>query len=181
MGSWRDMSQSDRDRLNRWYDLPGVPASVAAGDMRFQGIYTVPVERAAPEAEEDAPGTARDEEHTTLDPSFNRTTEVRVVDPATGGAKGSKLARFDLLPAEALTLVAEHFGRGAEKYEDRNWERGYKWSLSFAAMQRHAWAFWGGESLDPETQSHHLAAVVFHALALMTYESRDAGTDDRSN
>lgn len=109
-----------------------------------------------------------------------RAEEMRVVDPKTGGAKGSKLARFDLLPPEALFMVAEHFGRGAEKYEDRNWERGYKWSLSFAAMQRHAWAFWGGESTDAETQSHHLAAVVFHALALMTYEARGLGTDDRS-
>lgn len=106
--------------------------------------------------------------------------EVRVVDPKTGGAKGQKLARFDLLPPAALRKVAEHYGRGAAKYEDRNWQRGYAWGLSFGAMQRHAWAFWGGESLDPETKSHHLAAVVFHALALMTFEEQGLGTDDRS-
>lgn len=106
--------------------------------------------------------------------------EVRIVDPETGGEKGQKLARFDLLPPAALRQVAEHYGTGAAKYEDRNWERGYKWGLSFGAMQRHAWAFWNGESLDPETKTHHLAAVVFHALTLMTYEDKGLGTDDRS-
>src|SRR5512146_2965093 len=89
-------------------------------------------------------------------------TEVRVVDPNTGGEKGSKLARFDLLPVLPLTELAEHFGRGAKKYADRNWERGYKWSLSFAALMRHAWAFWGGEDIDPETGTPHIIAVAWH-------------------
>lgn len=105
--------------------------------------------------------------------------EVRVTSES-GGQKGQKLARFDLLPVEPLTEVARLYGRGAEKYADRNWELGYPWSLSFAAMQRHAWLFWGGESIDPETQRHHLASVVFHALALMEFEARSKGTDDRS-
>ena len=105
--------------------------------------------------------------------------EVRVTS-ATGGQKGKKLARFDLLPVQPLIEVARLYGAGAEKYDDRNWELGYAWSLSFAAMQRHAWAFWGGESIDPETQRHHLASVIFHAMALMEYEARRKGTDDRS-
>lgn len=105
--------------------------------------------------------------------------EHMVVDPVTGGAKGSKLARFDLLPYDALTLVAEHFGKGASKYADRNWERGYDWGLSMAALQRHLAAFWSGEDVDEETDSLHLQAVVFHALALLTFQIRDIGTDSR--
>lgn len=105
--------------------------------------------------------------------------EVRVVDPNTGGEKGSKLARFDLLPYDALHAVSEHFGRGAAKYEARNWERGYTWSLSYAAMQRHLAAWWQGETNDEEFGWSHLRAVVFHALALLTFELRGAGTDDR--
>ena len=105
--------------------------------------------------------------------------EVRVTS-ATGGQKGKKLERFDLIPVGALLEVARVYGKGAEKYEDRNWELGYDWSLSFAAMQRHAWAFWGGTSRDPETGVHHLASVVFHAMALMEFEGRGKGTDDRS-
>jgi hypothetical protein len=107
------------------------------------------------------------------------TDEVRVTDPETGGEKGTKLARFDLIPTGPLWQLAEHYGKGAAKYADRNWQRGYAWSLSFAALQRHAWAFWNGEDLDPETQSHHMAAVAFHAFALMEFDSTDTGTDDR--
>lgn len=105
--------------------------------------------------------------------------ETRIVNEATGGEKGQKLARFDLLPSGPLQQVAEHFGRGAAKYADRNWERGYDWSLSFGALQRHAWAFWGGEDIDAETGSHHMAAVTFHALALLEFAQTHAELDDR--
>lgn len=106
--------------------------------------------------------------------------EVRVVDPLTGGEKGSKLARYDLIPAGPLWELAEHFGRGARKYEDRNWEKGYRWGLSFAALMRHAWAFWRGEDKDEETGSSHLIAVAWHALALREFQLREKGTDDRA-
>lgn len=109
----------------------------------------------------------------------NTATETRVVDPSTGGAKGSKIARFDLIPADVLYQLAEHYGRGASKYEDRNWERGYPWSLSFAAMQRHAWAFWNGETTDPDSGSHHMLAVMFHAAALVRFTTAFPEKDDR--
>lgn len=109
--------------------------------------------------------------------------EVRVVDPDTGGAKGSKRARFDLLPFDALWAAAEHFGAGGQKYEDRNWEKGYNWSLSFAAMQRHLALWWNGEDEEviPEADQvvHHLDAVIFHALVMRACTLRQAGTDDR--
>jgi hypothetical protein len=105
--------------------------------------------------------------------------EVRVVDPKTGGAKGSKLCRPDLLPAGPLMSVATHFGKGCAKYSSRNWERGYAWSLSYAAMMRHALQFWNGEDIDQETQSPHMAAVCFHALALMEFAKTHPELDDR--
>lgn len=104
--------------------------------------------------------------------------EVRTTS-STGGQKGVKQARFDLIPPEALALVAEHYGRGAEKYEVHNWRRGFEWSKSYAALQRHAHAFWAGEDLDPETESPHLAAVVFHALTLLTFMQEQRSFDDR--
>lgn len=106
-------------------------------------------------------------------------TEVRVTDPETGGQKGQKQARFDLIPVEPLWEVARHFGVGAAKYDDNNWRRGYAWGLSYAALQRHASLFWAGESDDGETDTHHLAAVVFHALVLMQHDMCGGGTDDR--
>lgn len=94
--------------------------------------------------------------------------EVRVVSH-TGGEKGSKLARYDLIPADVEEALAEHFGKGASKYEDRNWERGYNWSLSYASLRRHLAAFWRGEDYD-EIGSLHIVAALWHAVALAHFQ-----------
>ncbi len=99
---------------------------------------------------------------------------------ATGGEKGVKAQRFDLIPPNVLWQVAEHFGKGAEKYAPRNWEQGCDWSLWFSAMQRHAWQFWGGEDIDPETGTRHLCAVIFHAMCLLESMDTHPELDDRS-
>lgn len=106
------------------------------------------------------------------------TGEVRVTS-STGGEKGQKLARFDLIPTDALTELAEHFGVGAKKYADRNWERGYEWGLSYAALSRHLTSFWGGEDIDPETGSKHMTAVVWHAMALVHFMNNNPEFDNR--
>ncbi len=105
--------------------------------------------------------------------------EVRTVNPTTGGQKGSKLARYDLIPVGPLTELAEHYGRGSLKYDDRNWELGYAWGLSYAALLRHVTSFWGGEDIDPETGGPHLAAVAWHALALREWAKTHPELDDR--
>lgn len=102
---------------------------------------------------------------------------------ATGGAKGTKRARFDLIPAGAMETVATHFGNGALKYADHNWRRGYAWSSAYAAMQRHLHAFWGGEDFDTDPTtgevSPHLAAVAFYSLVLLTFMDEQREYDDR--
>lgn len=107
-------------------------------------------------------------------------TETRRKDEKTGGEKGVKPQRYGLIPPEALDSLARVYGVGADKYADRNWEKGYPWSWSFDAMMRHAWAFWRGEDNDPETGQPHLAHVAWHAFAMLTYQRRKIGTDDRS-
>ncbi len=104
--------------------------------------------------------------------------EVRSVS-STGAEKGTKDERYDLLPVGALATVARHFGAGAKKYADHNWRKGYEWSKSYAALQRHATQFWSGEDIDEETGSPHMAAVAFHALALLTYMEEHPEFDDR--
>ena len=106
--------------------------------------------------------------------------EVRVIDPVTGGEKGSKIARFDLIPPEAEWGLAEVYGKGCKKYADRNWEQGYKWGLSVAALRRHLTLWVSGESFDPETGCHHLMQVAWHAFTLFIFEIRGLGTDDRA-
>lgn len=108
--------------------------------------------------------------------------EVRVTDPETGGQKGEKPEAYALIPVEALAEIARVYGYGAKKYEPNNWRRGYAWSLSYSAMQRHLNAFWGGEEIDPESGLPHLAHAGFHILTLLTYSSFEqyADKDDRA-
>lgn len=105
---------------------------------------------------------------------------VDVIDPVTGGAKGMKPERYGLIPVWPLAELARVYGYGAQKYDDNNWRKGYRWGLSYDALQRHVNAFWSGESIDPESGFHHLAHAAFHLFALMTYEREGAGTDDRA-
>ena len=107
------------------------------------------------------------------------TKEKRIVNEKTGGEKCRKPARFELLPHAELWEVAELYGKGAEKYDDHNWTKGYDWSLSYGAMQRHANLFWQGEYMDEENQAPHLASVVFHAFALMYFFKHHKELDDR--
>jgi hypothetical protein len=96
--------------------------------------------------------------------------EVRVTDPDTGGMKGQKPERYSLLPVEALAEVARVYEYGSRKYDDHNWRKGYAWSLSYDALQRHINAFWRGESYDLESGLHHLAHATFHLFTLMTFD-----------
>jgi hypothetical protein len=112
-------------------------------------------------------------------------TAEKLVTSATGGRKNRKAERYDLIPAEPLRLLAEHFGKGAEKYTtetesgDRNWERGYPMSLNFAALQRHIWQWWAGEDLDKETGTPHTICAAWHALVLTEFLTTHPEFDDR--
>lgn len=105
--------------------------------------------------------------------------EVRVTDPNTGGQKGMKPERFELLPWDALEEVARVYHYGASKYEDHNWRRGYRWSLSVGACFRHVARFVIGEDRDPESGCLHMAHAAFHCLTLISYVLHGSGTDDR--
>jgi Domain of unknown function (DUF5664) len=87
--------------------------------------------------------------------------------------------RYDLIPAYPLERLAEAYTIGAIKYADRNWEKGLTFGRVFSAMMRHAWGWWRGEMMDPLDRHHHLASVAWYAFALMEYEHRHTGTDDR--
>lgn len=73
--------------------------------------------------------------------------EIRSVS-STGGEKGTKIQRFDLIPIGPLTELAEHYGYGARKYADHNWRQGYEWGKSYSALFRHLTQFWAGEDYD---------------------------------
>ena len=107
------------------------------------------------------------------------TGEVRITDPETGGAKGSKQAQLGAMDPLAIMEIAKVAGMGAVKYDRYNFLRGYRWSLSYDACQRHLHAFWGGEDLDEESGLYHLAHAAWHCLCLIAFSIRKRGTDDR--
>ena len=104
--------------------------------------------------------------------------EVRVTSE-TGGQKGSKDERLDLIPIGPLHELARVYAFGASKYSDHNYMLGYDYHLSFAAMLRHVTAWWDGEDFDPETGYSHLAHGAWHCFTLMLFAQQGLGTDDR--
>jgi len=62
--------------------------------------------------------------------------------------------------------------KGAEKYVQRNWEKGISYGRVYGALQRHLNEFWKGNNLDPEWDIHHLAHAGCCLLFLLTYEAR---------
>lgn len=88
--------------------------------------------------------------------------------------------RMDLIPPEALYALGRVLEYGAAKYADRNWEQGFAWGRSVAALKRHLSAWEAGQGCDPESGMPHLWHVATNAVFLLTFEARGAGTDDRA-
>lgn len=103
-----------------------------------------------------------------------------VEPPQVQGIKhdGHKLPWF-LLPSDAIDDVLEVLQYGAVKYGERNWELGMEWSRPFSALMRHMWAWWRGETYDPESGKPHLAHAACCVLFLLAYERRGVGVDNR--
>jgi hypothetical protein len=88
-------------------------------------------------------------------------------------------SRHDLLPAFAVEQMARVFTKGAEKYAERNWERGMKWSKALASLKRHVNAFERGEDFDKETGLLHMAHAMTNAAFLVEYYRIYPQGDDR--
>lgn len=90
-------------------------------------------------------------------------------------SEGSEILS-NILKEHSSTCAAHHIkvsnGRVFDPVLD-NWRRGYDWSLSFAAMQRHAWQFWNGEDVDEESGSKHLIAAAWHCLTIAHWMEDD--------
>jgi hypothetical protein len=82
-------------------------------------------------------------------------------------------ARFDLIPPEAMKSLAEVYALGAEKYSDRNWEKGIPFSAAIAALKRHLNSFELGDMINTNDGDHeHIAHVMWWAVALITFIKR---------
>lgn len=89
--------------------------------------------------------------------------------------------RHDLVPAFAQEQYAKVLSKGAEKYAERNWEKGMKWSKVLASMKRHIIAFESGEDFDKETSILHAAHIMCNAAFLTEYYKIYPQGDDRAH
>lgn len=79
--------------------------------------------------------------------------------------------RYDLVSPLALTRLANLMARGAEKYSERNWEKGMNVSRLFSSAYRHLMQFYLGDKSED-----HLAAVMFNIAAIIHFE--ELGRED---
>ena len=93
---------------------------------------------------------------------------------ATGSIRGDRTGkgRYDLLPREAIHRLACLYERGGRAYGDRNWEQGQPFSRVMDSLLRHAFQASAGM-----TDEDHLAAVMWNAAALITFQERVAAGD----
>lgn len=87
--------------------------------------------------------------------------------------------RYDLVPALAQKEYVKVLTKGAEKYADRNWEKGMKWSRVLASLKRHLAAIELGEDRDPETGLLHSAHIMCNAAFITQYYHTYPQGDDR--
>lgn len=104
---------------------------------------------------------------------------MNIGESETGGQKEVKLAQLGALDPSALMEVAKVAGFGATKYDRYNFLKGYPYSWSYDALQRHLHAFWAREDKDPESGLSHAAHACWHCLCLLAFQLRGIGTDDR--
>lgn len=94
-------------------------------------------------------------------------------------SQGLKKEPWHLLPFDALQGIVKVLWYGAQKYAERNWEKGMAYSDVYGGVLRHLSSWWRREDKDPETNYSHLWHAGCGILFLITYEMRGIGTDDR--
>lgn len=87
--------------------------------------------------------------------------------------------RYDLVPAFAQEQYAKVLTLGAQKYSERNWEKGMPWSKILASLERHLYAIKKGEDYDPESGLLHSAHVMTNSAFLTEYYKIFPQGDDR--
>ncbi len=98
--------------------------------------------------------------------------------------------RLELISPQFMMALGTILTFGAKKYEDRNWEKGMRWSRVFGALMRHLWTWWGAKGektnvnfafgqLDDETKHSHLWHAACCLMFLVHYEETTTGEDDR--
>lgn len=79
--------------------------------------------------------------------------------------------RPDLISPFMKWRLGMHLAKGAKKYSERNWEKGFPFSRLLASAERHLTEFEMGL-----TDEDHLAACIFNLMAIMHFQ--EVGRDE---
>lgn len=83
-------------------------------------------------------------------------------------------AEFHTIPPQILAELARLCTYGEIKYppteNQANWTRGMSYNFVLNSLERHLLRFKAGESYDKELAVHHMAQVMWNAMALMWYD-----------
>lgn len=74
--------------------------------------------------------------------------------------------RPDLISPFAEERLGHWLRMGANKYAERNWERGMPFTRCIASLRRHLMKYMQGKR-----DEDHLAAILFNAMAIIHYEA----------
>jgi len=87
--------------------------------------------------------------------------------------------RYDLVEPHAMRDFVDVLTYGANKYFDRNWEKGFSWTSVLASLKRHIQAFEMGEDYDPESGKLHIAHAACNVHYLNAFYYIFPQGDDR--
>lgn len=87
--------------------------------------------------------------------------------------------RYDLVHPIALEGLVKVLTQGSIKYDERNWEKGMKWTSVIASLKRHLAAIERGEDYDKESGLLHIDHVQCNAHFISAYYKIFPEGDDR--
>ena len=94
-------------------------------------------------------------------------------DPKKGGIKHDQgKNRLELVPPEAIEAIGRVLTHGANKYEDRNWEKGMPLERVYGACQRHLQRWASGVDLDPDSGLPHLEHALCNLAMMVALRGR---------
>lgn len=86
------------------------------------------------------------------------------------------------VPLEAVAAGAASLEYGANKYSDRNWEKGLPWQQMIDSLKRHIEDFERGHDYDngeDGSDLHQVCMIMASAMMLSASVIRGIGVDDR--
>lgn len=108
--------------------------------------------------------------------------EILIFDYLNNGDKKILLkiiAYIESLNKEYLKDWADVLTFGAEKYDDDNWRKGFKWRSIIDSMLRHYYAVKNDEHIDPESNLPHIGHILCNLGFLYEFHYIYPQGDDR--